>query len=224
MIRAVLFDMDGTLLDTERFYRRFWTEAMEELGVRVDIEHFFVLVSGTTMSDMKQICLAEYGADFPFDEIRARRGERLRAWRESNVPPLKPGVPHIFEELRRQGIRLALATSSGKEHAQVLLKSAGLESAFDACITGDAVKNGKPHPEIFLRAAEALGVPAEECVVVEDSRNGVLAGVAAGAKTVMVPDLTPVSEDLLPKLWAKLDTLEALPSLIENYNLESENT
>ena len=224
MIRAVLFDMDGTLLDTEPLYRELWKRAIEELGWTVDYDQFFKRVSGMNMQDMRRACLEMYGESFPFEKIREVRRHYLTEWWKSNIPATKAGIPHILPILKKMGLRLAVATSSGEAYARGLLKQAEIDRYFDAYVTGDMVNKGKPDPEIFLRAAEALGVSPSECVVAEDSRNGVLAGAASGALTVMIPDLMPATEELIPLLWARLDSLESLPSLIKNYHLESENT
>ena len=193
MIQAVLFDMDGTVLDSEPLYHACWERAMDEMHLDLDRDAFFLDVSGMNIPTMRAHCLKTYGADFPFEEVR---------------------------ELRRR-YRAALATSSSCEYATNLMKRHGIDGCFDAIIGGDCVKNGKPHPEIFLRAAELLGVQPEQCVVAEDSRNGVLAGHAAGMYTVMIPDLLPCSEDLRPLLWHCIDTLWELPALIEAENRKS---
>ncbi len=224
MIRAVLFDMDGTLIDTEPLYRVLWKRAIEEMGWTLDFERFFQRVSGMNVQDMRAACLEMYGERFPFDEIRARRREYLSEWLTTNTPPLKAGVAQILPMLREMGIKLAVATSSGEAYARGLLRQTGIDPWFDAYVTGDMVERGKPDPEIFLRAAQMLGVAPEECIVAEDSKNGILAGHAAGMKTVMIPDLMPATEELIPLLWARIDSLEELPTLIEKFNLESENT
>ena len=221
MIQAVLFDMDGTVLDSEPLYHACWERAMDEMHLDLDRDAFFLDVSGMNIPTMRAHCLKTYGADFPFEEVRELRRMYLMQALESAPPPLKPGVPQIFATLRKMGIRAALATSSSCEYATNLMKRHGIDGCFDAIIGGDCVKNGKPHPEIFLRAAELLGVQPEQCVVAEDSRNGVLAGHAAGMYTVMIPDLLPCSEDLRPLLRHCIDTLWELPALIEAENRKS---
>jgi len=218
MIQAVLFDMDGTVLDSELLYHACWEKAMDEMHLDLDRDAFFLAISGMNMPTIRAHCLKTYGEDFPFEEFRELRHTYLMQALEAAPPPLKPGVPQIFATLRKMGIRTALATSSSCEYATNLMKRHGIDGCFDVIIGGDHVKNGKPHPEIFLRAAELLGVQAEQCVVAEDSKNGVLAGHAAGMYTVMVPDLLPCSEDLRPLLWHCIDTLWELPALIEAEN------
>ena len=219
MIRAVLFDMDGTLLDSEKIYRRTWTQAMKDLKLELDEEQFFRDVSGMNMAGIKSFCKQAYGADFPIEELAATRRAHLMAFLEENLPPLKPGVPQILETLRERGICIVLATSSGYAYATKLVQRLGIDGYFDAVMAGDRVEHGKPHPEIFLRAAELIGCKPEECVVAEDSQNGVRAGYAAGMRTVMIPDLQPCTDELRPLLWYCIDSLWELPTLIEAENL-----
>ncbi|MBQ9784840.1 MAG: HAD family phosphatase [Clostridia bacterium] len=224
MIKAVLFDMDGTLLDTESIYRPCWTEAFEKAGVSIDVDRFFVNVSGMNMPTMKAFCAREYGEAFPFEEIRNTRREILEARIERDGVPCKRGVPEILFTLQKMGIRMAVASSSGGNWVRKCLRLAGVDEALFECImTGERVEKSKPDPEIFLKTAAILGVDPAECVVAEDSANGVRAGVAAGMRTVMIPDLQPCTDDLRAILWHCIDSLEALPALIEKHNLESEN-
>lgn len=225
MIRAVLFDMDGTLLDTERVSRVSWNRTFDEMGIEIDREYLYHSISGMTMNAIRAFFEKEYGADFPFEEVRERRYERLVKLIETDGALRKAGVPEIFYELKNMGIRLAVASSSREYWVRKCMGHAGVDvTVFDALMTGEKVERSKPDPEIFLRAAQMLGVAPEECIVAEDSKNGILAGHAAGMKTVMIPDLMPATEELIPLLWARIDSLEELPTLIEKFNLESENT
>ncbi len=223
MIKAVLFDMDGTLLDTERISRESWRRAMDAEGVCVDVGHFCKSVSGMTMDSIRAYCMREYGTDFPFDVIRAKRRDFLAEAVACDGTLRKAGVPGIFPVLKRMGIKLAVASSSREDWVRKCLGTAGVDVAFFDCLmTGEKVERSKPDPEIFLKAAAILGVTPEECVVAEDSANGVRAGHTAGMKTVMIPDLMPCADELRPLLWDCIDSLEMLPALIEKFNRESE--
>ena len=224
MIKAVLFDMDGTLIDTERIYRPCWTRAMADMGVTVDEEYFFKRVAGMNIVTMQAFCEAEYGKAFPFLKIRTRRREYVLEHIEKEGIPCKAGVPDVLYALKEMGIQLAVASSSGGDWVRTCLERAGIDVSLFACVmSGECVERSKPHPEIFLKTAAAMGLAPNECAVAEDSANGVLAGHAAGMKTVMIPDLQPCTDELRPCLWHCIDTLAALPALIENFNRESEN-
>lgn len=222
MIQAVLFDMDGTVFDTEPIYRRGWIRAAKEVGFDEDMDLFFARVCGLNMTDIAACVYHFYGEDTPFEEIRTLRRGYLDEELKSGVLPFKAGAPEIFAELKKRGIKIALATSTGRKMVDRYLQMSGLEGVFDAIVTGETVTHGKPHPEIFLTAANKLGIAPEACIVVEDSPNGVRAGHAAGMKTVMVPDLHPCTEELRPLLWQLCDTLTELLPLIDIEN-EKEN-
>lgn len=218
MIRAVLFDMDGTVFDTEPIYRRCWIHAAKEVGFDVDMDLFFARVCGLNMTDIAACVYHFYGEDTPFEEIRTLRRGYLDKELESGVLPFKSGAPEIFGELKKRGIKIALATSTGRKMVDRYLQMSELEGVFDVIMTGESVVHGKPHPEIFLTAAERLGVAPEHCVVVEDSYNGIKAGHAAGMHTVMVPDLQPCTEEIASLLWQRCNTLTDILPLIDNEN------
>ena len=218
MIKAVLFDMDGTVFDTEPIYRRCWIRAAKEVGFNEDMDLFFARICGLNMTDIGACVHHFYGEDAPFEEIRTLRRGYLDEELENGVLPFKAGAPEIFVELKKRGIKIALATSTGRKMVDRYLQMSGLEGVFDAVLTGESVTHGKPHPEVFLIAAERLGIAPKHCVVVEDSPNGVRAGHAAKMFTVMVPDLHPCTEELRVLLWQVCDTLTDLIPLIDKEN------
>ena len=218
MIKAVLFEMDGTVFDTEPIYRRGWIRAAKEVGFDVDMDLFFARICGLNMNDICACVYRFYGEDAPFEKIHALQRAYLDEELESGVLPFKAGAPKIFEELKKRGIKIALATSTGRKTVDRYLKMSGLEGVFDVIVTGETVTHGKPHPEIFLTAAERIGVAPKHCVVVEDSHHGVRAGHAAGMLTVIVPDLQPCTEELVPLLWNCCSTLSDLLPLIDQEN------
>ncbi len=218
MIKAVLFDMDGTIFDTEAIYRRCWIRAAKDVGFNEDMELFFERICGLIMTDMSALVYRIYGEDTPFEELRARRRFYLEEELAAGILPFKSGAPEILYSLKEQGIRIALVTSSGRPLVDRYLKMSGLEDVFDVIMTGETVVHGKPHPEIFLAAAAKLGIDPSHCMVVEDSPNGIRAGHAAGMYTVMVPDLHPCTEELQSLLWHCCNTLSDLLPLIEKEN------
>ena len=218
MIKAVLFDMDGTVFDTEVIYRRCWFRAAEDVGFDEDMDLFFERVGGLNLTDMADLFHRVYGDSVPFEILWARWLACIDDEMACDVLPFKAGAPEILFALKEQGIKIALVTSSGHKTVARYLQMSRLESVFDVIMTGDRVTHGKPHPEIFLSAAEKLGIAPEHCVVIEDSPNGIKAGHAAGMYTVMVPDLHPCTKELEALLWHRCDTLSDLIPLIENEN------
>lgn len=218
MIRAVLFDMDGTVFDTEVIYRRCWFRAAADVGFDADIDLFLQRVSGLNQTDMTNFVYRVYGPDAPFDALWERWLACVDKETACGALPLKEGVPDVLFALKERGIKIALVTSSGQKAVLRYLQMAALEGVFDLIMTGEQVTHGKPHPEIFLTAAKKLEISPEDCVVVEDSPNGVRAGHAAGMRTVMVPDLHPCTRELQPLLWHLCNTLNDVLPLIDTHN------
>ena len=218
MIKAVLFDMDGTVFDTEAIYRRCWFRAAKDVGFDEDIDLFLHRVCGLNLTDMTALVYRTYGADAPFEALWGRWLECVDEKMACGILPFKSGAPEIFDEMKKRGIKIALVTSSGQKTVAQYLQMSGLEGVFDVVLTGESVTHGKPHPEVFLIAAERLGVAPAHCVVVEDSPNGVRAGHAAKMFTVMVPDLHPCTEELRALLWQVCDTLTDIIPLIDREN------
>lgn len=218
MIQAVLFDMDGTVFDTEVIYRRCWFRAAKDVGFEEDIDLFLHRVCGLNQADMTALVYRIYGDDAPFEVLWGRWLECIDEEMACGVLPLKTGAPEILFALKERGIKIALVTSSGQKTVARYLQMSGLEGVFDAIVTGNQVTHGKPHPECFLTAAKELGISPAHCAVVEDSPNGIKAAHAAGMYTVMVPDLHPCTQELRPLLWNLCDTLTDLLPLVENEN------
>ncbi len=213
MIKAVLYDMDGTVLDTMPLYYIGWKAADDAFGCSGRAVALLPRVAGMTTAQAAVFLRAELGADFPSEAFLTRLFEAYEEAIGTHGVSCKKGAPEIFEVMRKMGIRQAICSSSDAAHVKPYLKMAGIENAFDAIITGDMVKNSKPAPDIFLMGAEVLGCAPEACLVVEDAANGVRAGAAAGMRTVMIPEYPPIPEDVRPLVWhesADLSELEAL--------------
>jgi HAD superfamily hydrolase (TIGR01509 family) len=189
-INAVIFDMDGVIFDTEKLAQESWRLVEKEFGVPVG-QDFMTMLLGMSHTGILDV-YAKYFGDYEL-------GSRIYNWRkvfmndsiEQNGIPVKSGVLELFAYLKEAGLPMALATSSYRPNYERLFRVTGLENPFRVVVTGDTLAHSKPDPEIFLRAAEGLGVAIHECLVIEDSYNGVNAGSAAGAITVMVPDMVP---------------------------------
>ena len=194
-IHGVIFDQDGLLFDTERLSAVAWKLAGDELGFYLE-ESFLKTIRGANASDAARRFQETFGDRFDFWKLRARKQEHfLRILRENEMP-VKPGARELLCYLRQEGYKVALATASAREYSMENLRLAGIEEFFQEIITGDMVGEAKPNPEIFLKAAKALKEEPARCLVLEDSLNGVEAGLRGGFVTIMVPDLTEPDENL----------------------------
>ena len=212
-ITAVLFDMDGLVLDTEKLYTRFWQEAACACGYPMTKEQALGMRSlnrGAGLSKMQSY----FGPDVDYDFIRQKRIELMDAFVEKEGVTLKPGIHELLAFLKERGIKTAIATSSPMERTVLYLTSVGLQNSFDELVSGYMVERGKPEPDIYLYAAEKLGVKPEECMVLEDSPAGILAAHRAGCMPVMIPDQDEPDEETGKLLYAKAESLAAVIALL----------
>ncbi len=205
---AVIFDMDGTLLDTELVFRSVVFEVAGGLGYEMRDEVHLGMV-GASHERSGELLAEAYGSAFPYtlfdEQCRAVMHQRM----EREVP-VKTGVTEMLSALRGRGIPMAVATSSRSEHALGHLGKAGLIGFFDTIVARDDVHNPKPHPEPYLTAAARLGLEPAACLAVEDSHSGVRAAHAAGMQTVMVPDLVHPTDEIATLCVAVLEDLHRL--------------
>ncbi len=210
MIQAVLFDMDGTLFDSERLYGEGWIRA----GLTQEQYRQLIGRSRTNNDAM----LVSWGFD-PLQLRKVRDAAVEEALQKEGVS-VKPGVRSCLQWLQEKGIPAAVATSSPKETAERYLRMTGLESYFALVLSGSNLERGKPFPDIFLEGARLLGEKPENCLVAEDSFNGVRAGRNAGMYTVMIPDLIPADDEMRRLADAVLQSMEELPAWIGRTNAD----
>lgn len=192
--KAAIFDMDGLILDSERAVLDCWDIVAERHGLE-DIRPFSLSVIGRNVADTNRMFEERYGTEPGAVAIRAEK--RVIFWErfEQGLVPLKPYSLELLQKMKDLGMKIALASSSSREDVVYEMEALGAKSYFDAIICGDQVTKSKPDPEIFLKAADILGVKPSECIGLEDSFNGVRSCKAAGLYTVMVPDILHPDEE-----------------------------
>ena len=218
MIEAVIFDMDGTIFDTERMLYRAWRELVRQGVLPESILEEVPKWRGKNRAEVRKKLSCLMGDGFDVDAFYEKRKQIIFDILDREGVPLKPGVPNVFIQLRDMGLPMALATATNRDSVADYMRRTGYGQYFKSIVTGDLVERCKPAPDIFLLAAEKLGVTPKNCVVVEDSPNGVRAGVAAGMHVVMVPDLEQPDDDTKKTLWHLCQTLRELPDLLKTQN------
>jgi HAD superfamily hydrolase (TIGR01509 family) len=214
---AVIFDMDGTLLDTEPLAARAWEEAAAALGVDFDPALALAMV-GRNFADCSAFLHGHFGPDYPTAQLLGSWHAAYDAIVERDGFAIKDGVHELLDWLEAAAIPRAIATSTRRARAEAKLAQCALLPRFHAIVGGDEVARGKPSPDIYLAAAARLGIAPAVCVALEDSEPGFRAALAAGMLPILVPDLKPASVELLdlaplvlPSLGAVRDHLAALP-------------
>ena len=215
MIKAVIFDKDGTLHDTEKVYHRAWREAAARTGVPRIME-FVAVCTGTNFARTEELWQEFYGDAFEFRPFWELRNAIYDEMIEAEGLPIKQGAYELLDYLKDNGYKIGLATSTNAPRVERHLLKSDMKKYFDAVVTGDTVPKGKPAPDIFLIAAERLGVGPALCMGVEDSFNGVRAVKAAGMYTVMAPDMIQPTKEILDLTDSCVEELGQIISILEN--------
>jgi HAD superfamily hydrolase (TIGR01509 family) len=212
-IEAVLFDMDGLLIDSEAVY----IEALQAAARSFDRDMslaFCHSMIGIPTRECNVLLQNLYGEGFHLEEFRAVYSANVQRLMEARVP-VKPGVVELLDFLAERRLPCAVATSATRAAAEHHLGRAGLLARFADLATIDDVTRAKPHPDIYLEAARRLDVAPERCVALEDSNTGLTAAHAAGTMAIMVPDILPPLPEVRPKAVAIVDDLHAARRLLE---------
>ena len=214
MICAVIFDMDGVLIDTEKHYNAAWCQAATEAGFPFTREHALLLRS-CEAKEGEKLMQGIFGPSFDYYAIRERRRELVRERLDQYGLEKKPGVEETLRFLRAKGIKTAVATATALDITKSHLTTIGVCDLFDSIVSAKNVAHGKPEPDVYLYACEQIGERPQDCMAVEDSPNGIMAAYRAGLRTVMVPDLTQPDEELAKYLYACVDSLSDLCELVD---------
>lgn len=217
MVSGIIFDMDGILIDSERQSNEGWLWAAGQLGVDMPMW----LIDSFKGAPAELCCKFfddYYKGVIDYWEAKKLRTQHVYKIRETEGIPVKKGVKDIFEYIRNNGLKCAVATSTRRESAEKTLHEIGVWDYLDAVVYGDEVERGKPEPDIFLRAAKAIGVNPSEAVVVEDSINGIKAGYAADMRVVHIPDTIAIDDDIRKLTYMVCDDLNGLIDVVESIN------
>lgn len=215
-MKAVIFDMDGTLFDTERLAVEAFDYAGEKIGIG-KAGYITKRILGLTIEAARPVWRAEFGDGYREAELMYYKNEFTDRYFEKNGVPEKRGVREILEYLKGAGYKLGVASSTGEERVKKLLALSGIMGSFDDVVCGNMAENSKPAPDIFLLAAERIGALPKECIAVEDGKNGVLsAGRAGYGEIIMVPDLILPDEETKNVLTFEAESLLEACDYIKN--------
>lgn len=218
MIKGAVFDMDGLMFDSEKLVYGIWQSMLDEIGLEYNVDIYKNTV-GLRADNTEKYYKSIYGKDFDYAALKVKSRQLFYERVECEGVPVKKGLFELLEYLKTQNIKISLATSTSSQTALKLLKLAKVYDYFDAFVCGDDVKNGKPHPEVFLTAAERLKLASESCAAFEDSINGIKSASAAGMKTVMVPDFLQPTDEVAPLIDYLCEDLSQAIKYIENENI-----
>lgn len=209
MIKAVLFDMDGTILDTEPLSKLAWSTVLTENGYSFTDEMFYKH-TGLNPASTEKLYKTYLGDEFPYYEMRQKVHLFREEYRNKHGIAVKKGFYELSDFLHSNDIKSIIATSTPSAEAKRYLEIAGIADRFDALIGGDEITEGKPAPEIYIKASELAGVLINECIAVEDSTNGILSALNAELKCVYIPDFSDVDETLQEKCIVLNDLSEII--------------
>ena len=200
-LKGLIFDMDGTLVDNLAYHFKAFEAYVQREGFTM-LEPLSLKINGMHSNDIFPMLLGEeVVAEYGLDRLNREKEEVYREMYRPHIKPIK-GVIELMQAAKTAGVKCAIGSSGCRENVEMIIEGLGLADLIDASISGSDVTHGKPHPEIFTKAHEALGLKAEECVVVEDAVNGILAGVAAGCKCIAVT--TTASAEVLTEEGASM--------------------
>lgn len=211
MLKAVLFDMDGLIFDTESIYKQSWQYAATEQGLTI-ADDFYQQFIGVQDPECERILAEHFQDAIDMPRYKAVRDEHFHNLRNQGIA-LKPGFDALFYAIKQHGLLTAIVTSSHLPEVKHNFSSSEYLAQFDLVITAEDVERGKPNPDCYQMAYRHLGVDAKQCLILEDSNNGIKAALAAKCQAVMIPDLLPPLPELEDRVIIKASLEEVIPML-----------
>lgn len=212
-LKAVIFDVDGLIFDTEQLYLDLWPIAGEQMGFAITKEMAFE-TAGWAALESELIFQKYLGKAFSFQKAKAYMVPLITQRIEENGMPFRPGAKELIKLLHDKGIPLAVGTSNTKENITKFFDFAGITQYFTAYSTVDVAGRAKPAPDIYALAAKMLGVSPNECLALDDSPMGITSAFLAGCVPIAVPDLLPATKEVEEQAFMVIDSLEHLPALL----------
>lgn len=215
MIKAIIFDMDGLMIDSERVTFECYQEIIKGMNLTMD-EEFYKTLLGKPLKGIYQRFYDVYGNDFPIEDV-IKDVHALMAKRfETEGVPIKTGLKSLLEYLKENNYKTIVATSSNRDRVDTILSQAQITDYFDDSICGDEVTKGKPNPEVFLKSCQKLGVNVDEAIVLEDSEAGIQASYDAGIKVICIPDMKYPEKQYEEKTFKILKDLNGVTEYLKN--------
>lgn len=213
-MKAVIFDMDGLMIDSERYALETMEQVVEEIGGEFNEELCKECIGISSIETEKKLQVY-FGDKFRIDDFRSIFIKRFTESFYGDGIPVKKGMYELIDYLKDKKYKIGVATSTARERTEEILKKINIISKFSVIICGDMVSKSKPHPEIYLTAAEKLNIEPKECYVLEDSYNGLKSAYFAGMKGIMVPDLLPYNKEIAPYVYKKAENLLEVMNIIK---------
>ena len=188
MIKAIIFDMDGLMIDSERVTFECYQERLKDMNLTMD-EEFYKTLLGKPIKGIYQRFYVVYGNDFPIQNVIQDVHQLMAERFETEGVPVKKGLVELLHYLKDNNYKTIVATSSNRDRVDKILAQAKITEFFDDSICGDEVTKGKPNPEVFLKSCQKLGVNVDEAIVLEDSEAGIQASYDANIKVICIPDM-----------------------------------